>query len=33
VRVLETAIAQAIGDAAGDLAGLVLQDGCVVPLK
>ena len=33
VRVLETPIARAIGDAAGDLAGLVLRDGCVVPLK
>jgi hypothetical protein len=33
VRVLETPVARAIGDAAGDLAGLVLRDGCVVPLK
>ena len=33
VRVLETPIARANGDAAGNLAGLVLQDGCLVPLK
>ena len=33
VRVLETPVARAIGDAEGDLAGLVLRDGCVVPLK